>query len=269
MPTPRQSFATVTIDKKIYTIGGTVNGVTSQAFEVLDTTTGKWTKLPDFPLNYSNTLSMTTDSNVIYVLGNNENGSLFASYSPQANIWIWSLENMDLYEGATLFLLNGSVVIVGGTFTDKGTGESYSNTKIMKLYNEEYTEVGTGRAGNCADIITVGNDIYMIGGTLTTSYQLYKYTSSSDTWTKVTNAPTRNVHKGYKTAYSDGYIYLLGGTTFYVYDIYLDTWKTLASPTTSNTYHGMSVIGDYVYAFGGTAGANVSVYSISQNTWIA
>ena len=270
LPLSRHSMATVKIDNKIYAIGGIANdnNTARRELTVLDTTTGKWTVLKPMPTAlYSISATVSQDKKVIHVHGYSGVMSYTSSYTISSNTWMTPTSLWDKYADSTLFMLNNKATLLGGIITDNVTEESHTNMSLISPENAGV--LGTGIEASLADVMVVGDDeIYAIGGKLTTSYQLYKYTPSIDKWVKVANAPTRNVHKGYKATYSDGYIYLLGLNTFYAYDIYLGTWRTLATPPISNTYMGISIVGDYLYTISGTSGADTHVYCISSNTWV-
>ena len=115
-----------------------------------------------------------------------------------------------------------------------------------------------------------GDYLYATVGNNTTS--LYKYSISGNSWSSAPAAP-RSVYTGGHliTAPSTDYFYLLpgnAGTELFRYSLSQGVWNSPASlpNTLGNGAALVSTLGDYVYAFRGSA-TNFYRYSVSGNSW--
>lgn len=124
--------------------------------------------------------------------------------------------------------------------------------------------------------IGVGNEIYSFGGrshnTSTDTNQAFKYNIDTKEITQLRELPSDTSFPG--IAYSDDYIYIVGGRTgstnkkssVYKYDISSDTYETL--PDLPNAVEGPSVYikGDYMYVIATELSYNILKYSLIDGT---
>lgn len=100
-----------------------------------------------------------------------------------------------------------------------------------------------------------------------------RYNLRSNSWT--TLAPLPASFGAASATYYNGRIYLAGGfdgnprNSLYAYDISNDSWSTLASLPSGRPDLALLAIGDRLYAFGGTRGAESSylIYDIANDSW--
>lgn len=126
-----------------------------------------------------------------------------------------------------------------------------------------------------ADVINVGGDIYIVGGT--SSNRMIKYNIATGVAVDVAPIPLYRRQK--QMAYHDGKIYVIGGnigTTAYnnnqIYDIATNTWSN-GTPDPTNQCAGACVVeGDNIHVMGGSTGGTIltsvnNIYNITTDTW--
>lgn len=125
-------------------------------------------------------------------------------------------------------------------------------------------------------------DLYTIGGKLPSGpiNRVYKYTTTTDTWTQLADKPGAAVENPAVTTVNNS-IYVFGGSTLpfsgavsnsYKYDIDTGDWSTIASMPTARGGIRAEVINGLIYIAGGmdSTGASIStveVYNPVTNTW--
>ncbi|XP_064484982.1 uncharacterized protein LOC135397356 isoform X2 [Ornithodoros turicata] len=114
---------------------------------------------------------------------------------------------------------------------------------------------------------------------------ILSYDLEADTWSTRKTLP---VHRyGHKTAYIDGYIYVVGGfenfspvnlgktssRCCFWYEVLSGRWGIMAPLNNTRAYHGLGVLGNSIYAVGGVDSnnrllASVEVYDRSRDEWV-
>jgi len=142
--------------------------------------------------------------------------------------------------------------------------------------NSNYTDMPQALA--YGEAVTVGSNIYYLGGTTSASALLstnYRYNTSNNTWSIM--APLPRVLAGHGAIAVGGKIYVFGGSrtnnshsspsnTTYCYNPETNTWTTLTNMPASLSGMGVAAIGDIVYIFGGRNNPNSYSNCYSYNT---
>ena len=174
MPTPRIA-AVVTVDNKIYAIGGTdlpcpgsSGGCTpSRVLEVYDPLTNSWTAKAPIPVDLSSPQAAVIDGK-IYVVGGDQPAwgvpAKFEVYDPATDTWSTETPLPSQRNGFTVEALNGKIYVSGGS-------ESTGNPPAMSLVEVYDPTTGTWsteapmsqiRYGHVSGVID--NKIYTVGG---------------------------------------------------------------------------------------------------------
>ncbi|ATB28199.1 Kelch repeat-containing protein [Melittangium boletus] len=173
---------------------------------------------------------------------------------------------------ASVRLLDGSVLVVGGGRTDAWSAERYDPatntwTKVARMPISNYATTAT--------LLTDGR-VLMVGGA-GDRFGAYLFDPESNTWT-----PTGSLNTGrmYHTAVrlNDGRVMVLGGhegaqvdpgRSVEIYSPSTGTWSPVASPALSRPWPSALVLpnGNVLLA-GGESGADaVERYDVSTDTW--
>lgn len=162
---------------------------------------------------------------------------------------------------------DGYIYVIGG----RNDQEIISNKTY--LYNltsnswETKTEFPTPILGSSS--VKLGNDIYTIGGVVTTpgtvTKTVYKYSINDDSWSQVADFP-RPFTDGDAVAYQDSLIYAVGSYNTertYIYNKNTDEWRegtAVPSPGFALSYGALSVYQDKLIYVGGSNGTFATTY---------
>ncbi len=174
MPDTRTGAAVVTVNSKLYVIGGLLNGVPTPMVEQFDPATNQWTSLKNMPTARAFASSAVVN-NIIYVIGGQLTGNnptpATEAFDPAANAWTVR-EDMPTRRSltATAVLLNKIEVIGGLGVTDPRTlttVEEFDPSKPDAFTGQHNAwsirnPISTARYGATAG--TVNNTVYVIGG---------------------------------------------------------------------------------------------------------
>lgn len=121
----------------------------------------------------------------------------------------------------------------------------------------------------------IGNNIYIIGGMVTTpgtvTKKVYKYDINLDIWDTVADTPIAYTD-GDAVAYQDSLIYTVGSYSHersFVYNVNTNKWRegtALPSPGTRLSYGALSVYGNKLVYVGGSNGTFAPLFW--NNVWI-
>jgi len=163
----RSDFAAVTVDDKIYAIGGRtggIGGVILSTVEEYDPATNTWTPKADMPTIARRWLAATTVNGKIYAIGGYNGGPLSTveEYDPATNTWTAKADMPTARYGLAAATVNGKIYAIGG----------YNGGPLSTV--EEYdpaTNTWTARpsipmptARYSLTAVAAGNKIYAIGG---------------------------------------------------------------------------------------------------------
>lgn len=172
----------------------------------------------------------------------------------------------------------------GNTISHIENGEGYifliggrNNQEIIsnKTYRYNLTDNSWMEMANVptpilgASSAKLGNDIYIIGGMVTTpgtvTQKVYKYNIPGNSWGQVADIP-RAYTDGDAVAYQDSLIYTVGGYNSertYVYNVNTDKWRegtAVPSPGFALSYGALSVYQNKLIYVGGSNGTFSPTY---------
>jgi RNA polymerase sigma factor (sigma-70 family) len=184
MPTRREPCA-VTVDGKIYAIGGLQHGVVVvPTVEVYDPATNRWTRKADMPTAREFHAACVIDGR-IYVSGGSPThiGGLTGLatvevYDPATDTWTQVSDMPMARHDHSASVVDGKVYIIGG-----------ADDAVIRLWEEG--KIDTGRL----------NELFSI---------VYVYDPGTDTWTTAAD-PLPTARGGLTAAVVDGKIYAIGG----------------------------------------------------------
>jgi N-acetylneuraminic acid mutarotase len=273
MPTPRQGLAAVTVNNKIYTLGGFADGYALSSNEQYDPATDSWkpaTPMPTARLGFA----AAAVNGKIYAIGG-QNIPAYSvlgtveEYDPATGTWT-SKAPMPTprYELAAVEL-NGKIYAVGGT----------DNRRTPFTTVEEYDPVSNtwksmanmSMARSALSAVAVNGKIYAIGGFSPAGFSsefiatVEEYDPLGNAWTPRSNMPTA---RGWlSTASFNGRIYAFGGlTTGHIstqteeYDPIANSWLTVTDMPSWRQSSGAAVVNGKVYVIGG-----FEYYSVYSN----
>ena len=274
MPTKRLETSGVTLDNKIYVIGGMNKRGSTDIVEVYNTDTNKWSKVSPLPERLDHTATATFEGKIYVAGGFNSSGistKFLFIYDPVTDKW-QRAANMPTARGAlTAKFVNGILYAIGGDETVLYDLNKVYNPQGVVTTNEAYnpesnswtikSPMPTPRDHLSSAII--GESIYVVGGRQPDIGPLFKdlnsnerYDPVNDTWRKLDPLPTNR--SGLAAASHDGKVYAIGGEstkkTFdnnEVYDPETDDWTSLTPMPTPR--HGLTAvtIDDKIYVISG------------------
>jgi N-acetylneuraminic acid mutarotase len=258
MPALRKMMGSVTVNGKIYVIGGSDGTTLRDETMVYDPATDSWEFASSIPTDRSR-LTVNAVNGKIYAIGGDNLGELdtVEEYDPATDTWTtktpMSTERSGLASGA----VNGKIYAIGGkTNVPVMTVEEYdpaTNTWATK------TPMPTGRRGLAAAV--VNGKIYAIGGLHGggLSNDVEEYDPATDTWTSKASMPT--ARRDLTAAVVNGKIYAIGGTDSWAnndvveeYDPATDSWAIKTAMPTGREYLTASSANQKIYALGGQTG---------------
>lgn len=264
MPTPRENLCVVTLNNKIYALGGMnrPSGNTS-IVEVYDPLTNSWSNAAPLPAASAD-MGAAELNGKIYVVGGSNDRSALWEYNPIANIWRTEITDTSDLEplptprsGLAVTVLNGEIYAIGGS------DENNNPLATVEAYNP-VTKQWTIKAPLSVPRMflgaaTVNGKIYAFGGLNNANGQFFKvleeYNPASNTWTKKAKMPHGRENFGWGVI--NNKIYVVGGYDYVPLgslDIYApssDTWlHDVPMPTTRGGVRSGVAYGK-LYAIGG------------------
>ena len=247
-------------------------------------------------INWENRLSITDSlaytksveyNNELYILGGYSYDSSTSTrtyfnnlrrYNPSTNV----LTDLSPFSTGRL---NQRAVIIGDKIYMLG-GYYFTTTTVYNLYDLQEYDITTNtwstkssfpqRNPGTFEPIVVNGKIYVIGGSVGSTYYntILEYDPTTDTWT--TKATTLSQPRGYgQTVEYNNQIYIIGGiiggsigTMVEKYDPATDTIETL-SPLPYPAYYGEALFIDGKIYYYGYALATLQIYDIDTDSWTA
>lgn len=119
MPTPRQHLASAVFDKKIYVVGGRIDGLYSNldSNEVYDPVKDEWTSLAPMPSKRGGLAAATSATDGIYVFGGEEPAGTFnlaERYNPVGDSWEAGPEMPNGRHGLAAVTVGNEIHVIGG-----------------------------------------------------------------------------------------------------------------------------------------------------------
>jgi N-acetylneuraminic acid mutarotase len=290
MPTKRLETSAVTLDDKIYIIGGMNKRGSTNIVEVYDSDTNKWSKVVSLPEKLDHTAAATFEGKIYVAGGFNSSGistNFLFIYDPVTHKWERAANMPTARGAATAKFINGILYVIGGDETVLYDIDKVYNPQGVVTSNEAYSPetnswtikspMPTPRDHLSSAVI--GENIYVLGGRQPDIGPLFKdlnsnerYDPVNDTWDTLEPFPTNR--SGLAATSHDGKVYVFGGEstkktfdTNEVYDPKTGNWTSL-TPLPSPR-HGLTAvtIDDKIYVIAGgpePGGAGSDVNEIFQ-----
>jgi len=274
MPTARYAHSSVTVDGKIYALGGSTSATTAEvmsaAVEVYDPTTDTWEAREPMPTS-AIYFGVAAIGRRIYRVGGIELPDTSATlvdtltaYDVDADTWT-DLEPLPVAAGyLTATELDGKLYAVGGATMDEG---GYGISTLVRRYDpttNAWTEVAplpSPRASHGA--AAVGGKLYIVGGqedTSGTTNKVSVYDPTTDTWSDVNSGVSQVLYPG--VASFGGMLFVAGGAGTNDGAIVVSDDLLRFDPATSSWTHfqnisnpaplaAATVVGNMLYVLGG------------------
>jgi non-specific serine/threonine protein kinase len=257
MTLPRTEVAATAAGQRIYVIGGFVaDGATVATVEVLDTTTGRWTRGPDLPLAVNHAMAATVDGNV-YVFGGwrTDKQASAAAFRLDGAAWRPIAEMPQPRAAGVSVVLPGSVYVAGGV-ARSGLAEEMM---VYDVANDRWTTApGPPTRREHLGGAASGGRVYTVGGRTgagnLTAFEVYDPNSAQ--WATLPDLPTaRGGLAGAATC--TGHVVAVGGeipATFAeaeAFDVRGGRWLALPDMPTARHGLGAVVVGTTLYTLAG------------------
>jgi N-acetylneuraminic acid mutarotase len=221
MPTPRSGASAVTVNGKIFVIGGrgSQSGPSYSVVEVYDPATDTWdtTKSPMLTAKWWHSACVVNGR--IYVIGGERyfHGGILdivEEYDPTTNIWIAKNPMPTARWALSTSVVNGKIYAFGGC---RSSGSPYPGLSTVEEYDPVTdtwtTKTDMPNAMFWMSTSTVDDRIFAIGGFGSQNGPTYRsveaYDPVTDTWTAHTKMPTARFN--ISTNVVNGKIYVIGG----------------------------------------------------------
>jgi len=287
MPTARASLAAVTVDRKIYAIGGD-NGPDTElkTVEEYDPDTNSWRKVADMPTARDHFAATALDGK-IYAIGGHIGGSggflnTVEEYDPSTNSWRKVADMPTGRYGLAAVAVEGKVYAIGGV------DSNLDDLRIVEEYNpstdswQKVADMPTARVYPA--VAVVDGKIYAMGG-----FDGHKdlriveeYDPSTNSSRLLADMPTEKVFLAAATV--DGKVYAIGGragnqvsnitSTVEEYNPSINSWRKVADMPTGRNGLAAAVVDGKIYAIGGYEGTyhylnTVEEYTLPRESEIA
>ncbi|MFD1324323.1 S8 family serine peptidase [Micromonospora sonneratiae] len=248
--------AAVTLDGKVYSIGGGSGTGNEKKIWVFDPAANAWTALPDMPSARAKPSAAAVNGK-IYVLGGWASGGTPVAtvdvFDPAAGTWstLSGVTNPSPASAAGTAVVNGKIYLTGGCLD----GNCTDSNKLV-VFDPAAGSFSTG--ANYPHAVSwiacggIGDNVYCAGGTGETEYtDGYVYSPASDGWTALPTMPAELWGSQYAAA--GGLLVLAGGVTAgstavsnrtLAYDPAAGSWLELPNAQFSR-YRGAAACGAY------------------------
>jgi N-acetylneuraminic acid mutarotase len=214
LPIPAAGPVAVTVNDKIYVIGGTgQGGIGGDSVFEFDPATQLWTTKTSMPEVRTDT-AIATHGGLIYVAGGGNAGftssSLFR-YDPTTDAWTAGSPMSEPREGASAAVIGGQVLVYGGSTTAHVPDAGYR--RVLERYDpimDAWIEREPGQPRRDMGVTVLNEIMYAFGGsnvsrTLNTARS---FDDASNSWSVEVQLP---VAQGYNRAEAvNGKIYIIG-----------------------------------------------------------
>ncbi|EFU40187.1 Kelch repeat protein [Paenibacillus vortex V453] len=269
-PNPRVGAAVVSVNDKIYVIGG-AKGTTSYAdVEEYDPITNTWTTKTSMPTKRGATSAAVVNGKIYVIGGYTGNvqsvsgGSYSAvveAYDPVTDTWetVQSMTTPRMWLSSAAY--NGKIYTMGGV------NSSSDRLSVVEEYdpatNTWTTKANMSIGYHAMSLVATDLGIYAFGGggpATATTNTVKLYYPETDTWEVIANMPYPA--DGISSSIYNGKIYVVGGgksgsekaiANALEFDTITNSFKPIASLNTARTVHGTAVANGKLYAVGGTA----------------
>lgn len=259
-----RAFAgSVSVNDKIYIIGGVVNPYTSSnrntdvVEEYNPSTKSCSIKAGRLPTMRHSFGLATDNKNLIYVVGGADMNSNYHSalevYNVEKDEWV-KLANMPTTRQQTCAALIGdSLYVIGGDNSVQNPMTKYCFEVYVVSQNRwiKKTNMETAVRNGCA--VVFNSKVYVIGGHEPNGNVVLEYNPPNGKWIKKTNMPTPRTDLAVEVL--NGKIYAIGGhpgiPAVEEYDPSTDSWKKMANMPTGRCFHSSAVANNRIFILGG------------------
>jgi N-acetylneuraminic acid mutarotase len=263
IPTPRGHFSAVSLNNKVYAIGGQhlwdENTGVEDDVDVYDPATNKWTKAAPLPKPLSHTTASTfvLNGKIVVVGGATsffKTSADIYTYDPATNIWTLGgkLPSQRLTPVAGAF---GQQIVVS---TGSG-GQLIANKDTWWGIPSNSWDIATAAPVQISDAasVAIGSKIYVVGGGTDATLSL---DVTTNTWTK-TLAKRPFLGDSHNVETIAGKMYVVGGLgaaagKLQIYNPVTDTWTLGADMPFTVGSAATCVLGQQIYVAGGIIGSS-------------
>lgn len=275
MPTERHYLSAVTLNGKIYAIGG--DGLNQ--IEEYDPEANAWSIKT--PSTYTHTYpGVAVIDNKIYVIGGRYEegyGTPVELYDPLTDTWTIKQPFPCARERFGMAVVNEKIYIIGGD--PKVNSDAGANSNVPYCYNPklvvEYdpgNEIWTQKASmpdakDRPGVAVYNDEIFVFGGSGMDDDETQVYDPVSNNWT--IKSPMPRVNGQFGIGVLNNQIHVLGGVagtgkTHDVYDPTTDVW-TESEPLPTGRYGlAVAVIDQKLYAIGGAIGIGGETFDVNE-----
>ncbi len=174
MPTARQHINCGVYENEIYIAGGLTSWKNiTKKHEVFNTVTNTWSEKAAIPYLVQNASVITVDS-LIYVIGGAGSeediwGDVWTveTYNINTNKWKHINDLPQLLFGTAAVVVNKEIIVLGGQTVIDGKNDTSKKVFIYKTKSDQWKETSPLPIKNVFfGCTTIGNKIYVIGGTV-------------------------------------------------------------------------------------------------------
>jgi N-acetylneuraminic acid mutarotase len=292
MPTARSGLGMVSVNGKIYAIGGENGDVTTRTNEEYDPETNTWTTRTSMPTARSR-FAIAVYQNKIYVIGGTTgSGDLYGQqlatdanevYDPSTDTWETRTPLPTPRQDLSAQTVNGKIYTLSGIRCEAlFITPRYDVTEVYDPATDSWTtkaSIPTSVWGYASTV--VDNKIYVIGGWNMTSYgwsaarSNQVYDPKTDTWISRAAPKIALARSAAGTTTGDiapKRIYILGGMDQHnirdltqVYNPETNVWSYGKPMPTVRFGLGVAVVNDTFYAIGGSISVNVTETAVAVN----
>ena len=263
MPTPRKEIANaaVTLDGKIYVVGGVRNnGTISNKLEVYDPQVNDWTTLANYPLSVWRATAAATNGK-IYVFGGYQSLNPFPfnpsntvyEYDPVANDWTQKANMLTSRGASCAVLLNGKIHLIGGA-SSSALNTQHVYDPVLNSWSTAASMAQT-RSGLTANVImgkiyAMGG--YFLGAGVVSQKTAEVYDPALNVWSPIADMPMTKL--GISSAVAGGQLYVFGNegnTNTLVYNPDQNNWSQLGPMPENVNFAGAATVNETIYLIGG------------------
>ena len=256
LPSDRRYHVAVSVNSKIYVIGGVVSNYLASVDEY-DPTTNSWTSKASMATARQAPAGVAVNGKIYVFGGYNGTSGVLSSveeYDPTSNSWTTKASMPTARQQMAAAVVNNKVYVIGGI----NGGVLSVVEEYDPATNNWVAKASMPTARFSLGAATVENKIYAIGGAPSSGYltTVEEYNSATNSWTTKASMPTARTNFGAKTV--NNKIYAIGGYNPAVlsvneeYDPATNSWTTKSSMPQARFAFSMVALGERIFILGGT-----------------
>ena len=278
MPTPRVNLDAAVVDGKIYAIGGTSNGETSNKNQAYDPTTNTWTVKAAIPTARTSLVTVAVE-NKIYAIGGYPEGdpgiptAKNEVYNPVTDTWETKAEMPTARSQMCANTVGDQIYVIGGLVMTRPlyVEDSNKTEAYNPATNTWVTKAEMPYAAVDVSSVVVGDEIYVL------SSPIQIYDTLTDSWSLGSYRPIVQSDVDAVTILDEqgrALIYIFGGEgeepltysdLVRIYDPENDVWGVGSSMPTPRSGLAVEVVNNQIYVLGGVTYGEMLGLIISTN----